>query len=72
MTLPPEMSHEDIARTRLDGLRREHRDLDAEIARASQQGVVCSMILGRMKKEKLRLKDQISRLEDELTPDIIA
>ncbi len=30
------------------------------------------MQLGRMKKQKLALKDQIARLEDELTPDIIA
>ena len=35
-------------------------------------GVVCSLTLGRMKKQKLALKDHIARLEDELTPDIIA
>ena len=35
-------------------------------------GVVCSLTLGRMKRQKLALKDRIARLEDELTPDIIA
>lgn len=34
--------------------------------------MVCSLTLGRLKRQKLALKDQIARLEDELTPDIIA
>ncbi|HRO13444.1 MAG TPA: DUF465 domain-containing protein [Paracoccus sp. (in: a-proteobacteria)] len=67
-----EMSHEEIARARLAGLKREHRELDEAIHRMAADGVVCSMTLGRMKKQKLALKDQIARLEDELTPDIIA
>ncbi|PZO66039.1 MAG: hypothetical protein DI498_07510 [Paracoccus denitrificans] len=71
MTIHPEMSHEDIMRTRLVVLRRQHRDLDDEIVQMTH-GVVCSLTLGRLKKQKLSLKDQISRLEDELTPDIIA
>ena len=67
-----EMSHEEIARTRLDGLRRQHRELDEAIGAMAANGVVCSLTLGRMKKQKLALKDHIARLEDELTPDIIA
>lgn len=67
-----EMSPEEIARTRLDGLRREHRELDEAINAMAVGGVVCSLTLGRMKRQKLALKDRIARLEDELTPDIIA
>lgn len=67
-----EMSHDDMLRTRLEGLRAEHRQLDETIAEMAAGGVVCSFTLGRLKKQKLGLKDQIARLEDELTPDIIA
>ncbi|MDO5369727.1 YdcH family protein [Paracoccus sp. (in: a-proteobacteria)] len=67
-----EMSHDEMARTRLDGLRRQHRELDEAIGSMAADGVVCSLTLGRMKRQKLALKDQIARLEDELTPDIIA
>jgi len=72
MNAQHEMSHDEIARTRLEGLRREHRELDDAIREMAEGGVVCSLTLGRMKKQKLALKDQIARLEDELTPDIIA
>ena len=67
-----EMSHDEIARTRLSGLRRQHRELDEAIGQLGTGGVVCTMTLARMKKRKLALKDQIARLEDKLTPDIIA
>jgi hypothetical protein len=53
-------------------LRQEHRDLDAAIdalifAPASDQ-----LQIARLKKRKLKLKDEISALEDMLIPDIIA
>ena len=67
-----EMSHDEIARSRLDVLRRRHREMDDAIADMAAGGVVCSFTLGRLKKEKLALKDQIARLQDEITPDIIA
>lgn len=67
-----EMSHEEIARTRLEVLRREHRDLDEAIAALSDQSLTHSLTLQRLKKQKLSIKDRIARLEDELTPDIIA
>lgn len=72
MNVQHEMSPHEIARTRLEGLRRQHRELDAEIGAMTASGVVCSLALGRMKRRKLALKDQIARLEDEITPDIIA
>lgn len=67
-----EMSHDEIARTRLAVLRREHRDLDDAIAALASQSLTHSLTLQRLKKQKLALKDRIARIEDELTPDIIA
>ncbi len=72
MTTPQEMSPQDIARARLAALRRQHRELDEQIASMAAGGVVCSLTLGRLKRQKLALKDQIARIEDDLTPDIIA
>ncbi|HEU0222887.1 MAG TPA: DUF465 domain-containing protein [Paracoccaceae bacterium] len=69
---PPQMSHEDILRLKLDMLRREHRDLDEAIAALDAQGRADMLTIRRLKKRKLALKDQIARIEDELTPDIIA
>ncbi|MEO1549447.1 MAG: DUF465 domain-containing protein [Pseudomonadota bacterium] len=71
MTSDPQMSREEVLRVRLEALRVEHRDLDAAIAALEgQRGDLLS--LRRMKKRKLSLKDAIARLEDEVTPDIIA
>lgn len=59
-------------RAQLFDLRQQHRDLDEAIA-ALAGGVAPDMLaLRRLKKQKLALKDQITRLDDDLTPDIIA
>lgn len=72
MTTPPEMSHEDVLRVRLDVLKREHRDLDDAIHALQERGTADALTLKRLKKQKLALKDRIQRIEDELLPDIIA
>jgi hypothetical protein len=59
-------------RARLAALQSEHRDLDDVIARVAEQGPFDQLRLQRLKKRKLLLKDQISRIESELLPDIIA
>jgi hypothetical protein len=59
-------------RSRLDALRVEHRDLDAAIAALGEVGGPDQMQLARLKKRKLRLRDEIAILEDALLPDIIA
>lgn len=59
-------------RKRLAGLRIEHRDLDAAIAALSAASTQDQLQIARLKKRKLRLRDQISIIEDYLTPDIIA
>jgi hypothetical protein len=50
----------------------EHRDLDDVIARIAEQAPFDQLRLQRLKKRKLALKDQISKIESELLPDIIA
>jgi hypothetical protein len=57
---------------RLHELRSEHRDLDTVILRLSDQGLMDQLQLQRLKKRKLMLKDEISRLESRLIPDSIA
>jgi hypothetical protein len=59
-------------RKRLAQLQIEHRDLDAAIAALTDTGAPDQLQIARLKKRKLRLKDQISLMEDYLTPDIIA
>ncbi len=59
-------------RKRLAALKVEHRDLDAAIAALSEGGGPNQLQVARLKKRKLRLKDQIAIFEDYLTPDIIA
>lgn len=71
MQPPHEMDPLEVKRVRLEVLRREHGDLDAAIkALEARQGDMFT--IRRLKKQKLRLKDQIRFLEDELNPDIIA
>jgi hypothetical protein len=59
-------------KTKLAALRSEHRDLDDVIARAVELVPFDQLQLQRLKKRKLALKDQISKIESELLPDIIA
>ena len=63
---------EEEMRKRLEMLRIEHRDLDAAIDALTAAGAKDQLQIARLKKRKLRLKDQISMLEDYLIPDIIA
>lgn len=57
---------------RLSRLRLEHRDLDAAIEALRAGPNADQLQLARLKKRKLRLRDEIQTLEDELIPDIIA
>jgi hypothetical protein len=56
---------------RLHEMRSEHRDLDTVIARFSAERMD-QLQVQRLKKRKLKLKDEIARLESRLVPDIIA
>lgn len=59
-------------RSELSRLEEEHRDLDGAIEALERLGTGDRLQIQRLKKRKLQLKDRISHLEDELTPDIIA
>ncbi|HEY4114285.1 MAG TPA: DUF465 domain-containing protein [Rhizomicrobium sp.] len=63
---------EQVLREKLAELLQEHRDLDVAIGAMAEQGVTDQLTIGRLKKRKLQLKDQIARIEDALLPDIIA
>lgn len=66
------MSREEALQIKLDRLKIEHRDLDAAIAAMGDSSPENQLIIRRMKKRKLMLKDEIIRLEDKIYPDIIA
>ena len=57
---------------RLTELKGEHRDLDDVIARLIDNPPFDRLQVQRLKKRKLVLKDEITRLEGVLVPDIIA
>ena len=57
---------------RINQLHIEHRDLDDVISQLSRSTAQDQLQLQRLKKRKLYLKDQISTLERQLTPDILA
>ena len=57
---------------RIIALQQEHRDLDDAIAALVDKGVYDQLLLQRMKKRKLALRDLIGRLEALLVPDNIA
>ena len=59
-------------KSRLEMLRVEHRDLDAAIDALRATAAPDQLQLARLKKRKLRLKDEIAALEDMIVPDIIA
>ena len=63
---------EAVIAARLEQLRTEHRDLDAAIAALLESASTDQMRMARLKKRKLRLRDEIAQLEDALIPDIIA
>jgi hypothetical protein len=63
---------EEEMRERLAMLRIEHRDLDAAISALSTADSQDQLQIARLKKRKLKLRDQIAMIEDYLTPDIIA
>jgi hypothetical protein len=63
---------EDQIRAQLAELTQDHADLDAAIQAVTLALVPDMMLIGRLKRKKLALKDQIQRLKDQLTPDIIA
>ena len=59
-------------REELTRLRSEHRDLDTEIAALEVAALADQLLIQRLKRRKLALKDRIKGVENQLRPDIIA
>ena len=72
MTNDRTFDESDAIRAEIELLRLEHGDLEAAIEALLSVGKVDQLQIQRLKKRKLALRDRIQRLEDEITPDIIA
>lgn len=57
---------------RLEALKAEHRALDEQIAAMTADSTLDQLELARLKRRKLRLKDEIQLIMDRNIPDIIA
>lgn len=69
----PFLSEEDLAlQKRLTELRLEHADLDASIEALRHMPMPDQLMIARLKRKKLTLKDEITALENRILPDIIA
>lgn len=67
------LSEEELAlHDRLAQLRQEHADLDAAIDALNQMPIPDQLMIARMKRKKLGLRDEIVRIESRILPDIIA
>lgn len=67
----PDLDVEAVSR-RLAELRQEHRDLDQAVAALVASGTADQLQVQRLKKRKLKLKDEIRQIEDLQLPNIIA
>jgi hypothetical protein len=63
---------EEALQARLAELRQDHADLDAAVQSISLSPLPDMLLIARLKRKKLALKDEIVRIEDQLNPDIIA
>ena len=57
---------------KINDLRKLHSELDIEISKIVKVIPVDQVMLQRIKKKKLKLKDEISKLSSHILPDIIA
>ncbi len=65
-------ANDEALRIRVALLEEEHRDLDTAIKALQIQVAPNLLVIARLKKKKLKLKDEISRIYDLVEPDIIA
>jgi len=72
MNAHSELNTEEMLKIRMAVLRQEHRDLDESILALTTAPAPDALLLQRLKRRKLALKDEIVRIEDRLIPDIIA
>jgi hypothetical protein len=63
---------ESALEAKLADLRQDHADLDAAVQALSATPLPDMLLIARLKRKKLKLKDEIVGIEDQLNPDIIA
>ena len=69
----PLLSEEEQAlHARLKILQQEHADLDASIDALGHMPIPDQLMVARLKRKKLLLRDEIKKVEDRILPDIIA
>ena len=69
----PFLTEEELQlRARVNVLRQEHADLDASIEALGLVAVPDQLLIARLKRKKLALRDEIVRIEARILPDIIA
>ena len=66
------MERKEILRLELKVLKHQHRKLDVAITALQKKPTADQLMVQRLKKRKFLLKDMISHLKDQITPDIIA
>ena len=61
-----------VVNGRIAELEQEHHDLDASIQALELLPLPDQLLIARLKRKKLALKDEIIQLQDRIRPDIIA
>jgi hypothetical protein len=72
MTDDPLAANDEALQQKITELRLEHQDLDASVVALELAPRPDQLLIARLKRRKLALRDQIARIEDQLTPDILA
>ena len=65
-------ANDEALHSKVAELRQEHQDLDAAIQALVSLPHPDQLLIARLKRRKLALRDQIAQIEDQLTPDILA
>ena len=72
MTYAPPGANDDAILIEIARLRLAHKDLDDSVAALQARQAPDQLQIARLKRQKLALRDAITKLEDRLMPDIIA
>lgn len=70
--MPPSEAEDQALRERVRLLRQEHQDLSAAIEALEAMPLPDQLLIARMKRRKLALRDEIVKIEARILPDIIA
>jgi hypothetical protein len=69
----PFLSEDELAlHAQVKALRLEHADLEASIEALGHMPVPDQLLIARLKRKKLQLRDEIVKIESRILPDIIA